>query len=187
MHSIDYLIIVLLIWGIFRGYVKGLLLQVAHLLSFLMIILFGLRLSVYLSIYFVEVLSLSTWFLPVISFLIVVILLLFLGWATGKILTGFIKLTPAAWLNSIGGAILGLLKMSLIIGFMLRFLYAVDNEENIITPNLKKQSITMEPLVSMTFFVEPIFEDITRQFEQMQFNDEHFMMDEQVELDEDLP
>lgn len=154
---VDFFVIALLAWGFIRGFIKGLIIQVISILIFLAIVFFGSDVSVFLAKSIADNINVSEWFIPIISFFIVVILFFIVGWVIGKIFSKLLKaFSIAFYLNAIGGALFGVLKMALILGFLFRLL-AFDRNNKFISYDLFHDSNTIKPILTITNLSEPIY------------------------------
>ena len=128
MNYIDILLCIPLIWGFYRGFTKGLIIEVFSLLAFAL----GVWSGVYFSDYLVK--KINEWFdwqytyLPIISFAITFLLVAILIYFIAKIIQNIIEGMLLGAFNKIGGAIFGTLKFAFIIsiGIFVVNLFRID-------------------------------------------------------------
>jgi membrane protein required for colicin V production len=151
MNYIDIIIAVPLLYGLIKGFVNGLVKEVASL--------FALVLGVYVAINFSEFLEpkiegfLGGYeeFVPVISFA----LLFLVSVVTIKLLGKLIdKLTKALALGIVSrflGAVFGGIKVVVILGFLL----IIVEEYSLLSKDSKKNSVLLQPLKSVSAIIDP--------------------------------
>ncbi len=103
---IDILFLLMMIFAIFRGLSKGLILGVFSMIAFIIGLAAALKLSVLVANYFRNAVAFSTRWLPVLSFVlvfIVVVLLINLG---ARLIEKTLQLVMLGWLNRLGGLLL---------------------------------------------------------------------------------
>lgn len=118
MKTIDIILILLLLFGAFRGFVKGFLMEIIGIVALLIAVWSGIELMDW------GVRIASTWvsgyesLLPFISFFVVFLFVLVIITITGRILKGALDLTLLGAVDNFAGALLGLLKWSFAISLL---------------------------------------------------------------------
>lgn len=119
MNYLDILIAIPLLWGFYRGFTKGLILQLAGMISFV--------LGIYAAILFSDAAAakLKVWlnwqtpYLPLIAFVATFLAVLIGILLLGKIISTAMNETPIGWANKLSGAVLGSIKYLLLISVIL--------------------------------------------------------------------
>ncbi len=148
-YSINYLDIALavpLAYGIYKGFKKGLILELTSLLA-LIIGLFG-------GIYFFDIgkdflerhFEISAQFLPILSFVILFISIVLVINLAGKILDQFVKMIALGGINRLIGAAFGLLKMAIIMSAILMFTYKLHSFIPLLSQENTQNSVLYRPL-----------------------------------------
>ena len=125
MNSLDLIILVPLIWGAYKGYSRGLLLELGTILAFVVATVLGFRLmdeAVGLIKPYISQESL----IPFFSFLLVFIGVLVGLITINKILKKFLDYTLFGIVDDVAGAILGILKWAFAISVLLWLMNEVD-------------------------------------------------------------
>ena len=118
---IDIAFIIVLILAIFKGLRKGLILGIFSLLAFIIGLAAALKLSVILADYLKNNAgSFSKW-LPLISFMLVFIAVIFLVGLLARIIKKTIRFAMLGWLDSLGGMILYVTIYTIIFSIFLFF------------------------------------------------------------------
>ena len=126
MEPIDVVILVLLGLGAYEGYKKGLLMSIVGL--------FGFVLAIVLGIYFMDMVG--NWLaseteqlafaLPVVAFLLIFFSTLFLINIVGRAVKKMLALVLLGGLDSLGGAVLGVVRAGFFISLLLWVLLRLE-------------------------------------------------------------
>ena len=92
---IDILFLVILIWGIYKGYSRGFVLSIFSLAALFIGIFAALKFSHIAAVYLQDWFSISSKYLPLISFLAVFILIIILIRLLGKLVEKFVEFIQA--------------------------------------------------------------------------------------------
>jgi len=146
MSHIDIVLCIPIVWGLYRGFTKGLIIQVASLvalglgiygaITFSNIVAEYIKANFEMDYNYVSILAFA------VTFLVIVIGIHFLGRAVEKIL----KLVALGLFNKLFGALFGAFKMAIILSALLFLFEMVNNRFQIISPESKSQSLLYEPL-----------------------------------------
>ena len=102
---IDILVIILLIFAIYKGLRNGLVVAIFSFLAFVIGLAAALKLSTVVAEYLGNSTSISQRWLPVLAFAIVFLIVVFLVRLGAKAIEGMLRLVMLGWLNKIGGLI----------------------------------------------------------------------------------
>ena len=153
MGWIDILLGIPLIWGLYKGFKNGLLLELASLVALIAGIYGAIHFSYIAGDYLSERLQWEAQYLKIISFLITFIVIVLLVHLLGKLLTKVADVAMLGLLNKIAGGIFGLLKMAIIIGALLIFFYNVIPSKEGAEATYSKESVLYTPLRDIGAFV----------------------------------
>lgn len=103
---IDIIVIVLLVIALFKGLQKGFILGIFSFLAFIIGLAAAIKLSAVVAAYIGDNVSISQRWLPVIAFVIVFILVVFLVHLGAKAIEGVLRIALLGWLNKLGGILL---------------------------------------------------------------------------------
>ncbi len=148
-YTINYLDVGLaipLILGLYKGFKKGLILELTSLLA-LIVGLFG-------GIYFFEIgksfldshFDINEKFLPILSFLSLFVCIVLVVSIVGKILDKFVKMIALGGINRLVGALFGLLKMAVIVSTLLMFTYKFHSLIPFLSSEKTNSSMLYRPL-----------------------------------------
>lgn len=123
MKALDIIILIPLLWGAYKGFSKGLLVELSTILAFILATVLGFKLIDVVIQYIRDYIGENS-FLPVIAFLTTFIGILLGVTLFAKAVKKALDLTLFGNLDDIAGAIVGILKWSFIISIFLWLLSA---------------------------------------------------------------
>lgn len=138
MSIVDIIVFALVIIGIYKGWRNGLVLGIFSVLAFLIGLAAAIKLSTVVAERIGETTSISQRWLPVLAFVLVFILVIFLVRLGAKAIEGALHLAMLGWLNKLAGVILYVLLYLFIFSVLL--FYA--QQLNIVKPEMAQVSIT---------------------------------------------
>ena len=104
--GIDILFIVLVIMAVFKGLKRGLILAVFSFASCILGLAAAIKLSAIVAVHLKDAVHVSEKWLPILAFLLVFVVVVFLVQRIAKLLEKFIDFVWMEWLNKLGGVIL---------------------------------------------------------------------------------
>lgn len=119
MSTADIIILVILLFGAYSGYKRGLILELIGIIAFILAIFGGFKLLHTGMEYISKVYDGFGNFLPFVAFLVLFILILIVVNMVGKILKKVIDWTPLGVLDNLAGALIGIAKGALILSILL--------------------------------------------------------------------
>ena len=153
MNYLDLIFIVPLIWAGFRGFKKGLIIEVSVLIAFGLGIWGGIHFSDFVA----ELLSnsIESKYVPLVSFAITFILIVAAVFVLGKMLEKAVNLVQLKLVNKVTGAVFGIAKIVLVISVLLVIVNSFDQKSNIVPKDLKEDSLLYQPLSDISLRVIP--------------------------------
>lgn len=154
MSSIDIFIIVVLGYGLVRGFMSGFVVQLAGVI--------GILLGLYVAVHFSDLLSnklvdeygvTQTSYLPLISFVVLFVATLVGIYFLGKFVKTLLKVAMMSIFDRIAGAILGLLKLAIVLGVLFNFLNRSEPEINLIPESTIQDSKLYQPVMTSSGFI----------------------------------
>ena len=103
---IDLIVFVLLLMALYKGLRKGFIVAVFSFVASIVGLAAAVKLSTVAAYYIRNSVQISDRWLPVVAFMVVFLLVVFLVRLGAKAVEGFIRLAMLGWLNKIGGFIL---------------------------------------------------------------------------------
>ena len=169
MNSLDYIIFIPLLYGLYRGFTKGLIIELASLLALILGIYGALHFSSFTFEFLSHYVEIKTVYLQLVSygltFLIIVMLISF----TGKILTMLIKLVALGFINRMMGAIFGGIKVLLILSVFISFFDRFNKQFGMLNQGILTSSLMYNPiLIQAEQFYPNVLEEFERQKESIE-------------------
>jgi membrane protein required for colicin V production len=153
VNYLDIIFIVPLIWAGFRGFKKGLIIEVSTLIAFGLGIWGGIHFSDFVAELLSE--SIESKYVPLISFTITFILIVATDFVLGKMLEKAINLIQLKLANKVTGAVFGVAKIVLVISVLLVIINSFDQKSNIVPKDLIENSLLYRPLSDVSLKVIP--------------------------------
>ena len=119
MNYLDIIICVPLIWGVYQGFKKGFIIQVASILALVLGIFSALKLSEIAEHYVRTKWQWDSNYLHVICFASIFVAVIVLVLLLGKLLETMVKIVALGIINRIAGAVFGFIKYAVIISVVL--------------------------------------------------------------------
>lgn len=119
MPTVDIILLIILLFGAWSGYRKGLILEIVAILAFILAVIMGFKL-LYVGMNIISSFydGMGT-FLPVAAFVFIFILVILVVNLLGKMLKKIIDWTPLGFMDNIAGSVLGVFKWALAMSVLL--------------------------------------------------------------------
>ena len=130
MNYIDIVILLFLLYGAFRGFSKGLIIEVATLA--------GLILGVFITSRYLSYIALA------VTFLLVVIAVYLLG----KMLTRLVDIISLGLVNKLLGTLLGIAKYFIMVCVLLMIVDALNDKFHFISEETRENSLLFDPFLN---------------------------------------
>ena len=141
MNYLDIILLIPLLWGLVRGFMKGFIIQLAGIAAFLLGVLGAIHFSAFIAglmerkcgwhYNHTQLVAFA------ITFLGIVILIFFLA----KLMESAVKMAALGVVNKIAGAIFGALKFVLITGTALYLLHSIESRFRLIPEKTQESSL----------------------------------------------
>ncbi len=146
MNLLDIILVVPLIWFIYRGFVKGLILGIISLASLILGVYLGFRFAVPAADMISTHFHVVTPYLKLIVFAVIFLAVIIILFIFGKLLEKAIDLLALGFLNKLLGALFGLAKGIIFISLILFVINLVDVNHRLITDKNREGSALYKPL-----------------------------------------
>lgn len=162
MNYFDYILIVPVLYGLYRGFTKGLILELASLVALVAGIYGAMHFSSITFGYLSEVLEVEATYLQLASYGLTFLLIVLTITLTGKILTMLVKLVALGFANRLMGAVFGGIKALLILSVLLMFFDRLNNQFGIVKIEVLDASVLYSPILTQT---QNIYPNVLEEFE----------------------
>ncbi len=155
MNFIDMFVMVLLVYAVYRGMTRGLVLQLASLAALIAGIYIALKFSGFTAHFLIKHWAIDYDYLYVVSLAITFALVFILIHLLGNMLDKLVQTSPLSFFNKLAGVFFNLCKVMLIMGVLLLFIDKVDRRINLLPKNAREGSFFYKPVTSITLFLFP--------------------------------
>jgi membrane protein required for colicin V production len=161
MNYFDVIMIIPLIWGAYKGFKKGLIIEVASLVALFLGVWGGVKFSSISANYLSKLFDVSEKIMPLISFSITFILIVIAVYALAKMLQKVIKMVALGFVNKIAGVIFAVLKFTLIISVVLTLFNNINSEIGFIDSEMESSSLLYKPISALAPAIIPGLRNIS--------------------------
>lgn len=155
MNYLDIILCIPLVWGLYKGFTKGLIIQVASLLALAL----GIYGAVMFSTLTQELLSsnfqIDNKYVPITAFAITFIGIVIGVHFLGKMIERMINMIALGIFNKLLGAVFGLLKMALLLSALVFVFEVVDQQLALVPKKIKKESVLYGPMSELIPTIAP--------------------------------
>jgi membrane protein required for colicin V production len=149
MKMLDLIILLPLIYGAYKGYKRGFIMSLFMLLAVIVGLYAAFHFTDVIVSYGKEHFEWKSAYIAPVTFLSLFLIVgagIYFG---GKVLESVIKLAKLSVLNSLAGALLGLLQWTYFVGSLLLMLISFDQKETIISKETKQHSLILPVMTSV--------------------------------------
>lgn len=146
MNWIDIVICIPLVWGFYKGFTKGLVVELATVVALGLGIWAALKFSELLSSFAKDHFGWNSKYLPVIAFCVILLGVLVLVYFIARMLTRAVKAASLGWLNKLAGATFGVMKFALLLSILFFVADAVEKSYPFISLEAKNGSLLYGPV-----------------------------------------
>ena len=146
MNFIDITLCIPLVWGLYKGFTKGLIIEAATFVAFGFGVWGGIKFSDLLAQ------KLTVWFnwqspyLPLISFILTFLAIIIVVYFFAKLVQRMVEGMALGVINKIFGAVFGALKFAMILSVVIFVLDAIEKSYPLISYKTKAESLLYKPI-----------------------------------------
>ena len=160
MNYIDIAVAIPLIWGAYKGFTKGLIIELASIIALILGGYIGMHFSGITSTYLSQIVTMEESFMPIVSFAVTFIVIVLGVYLLAKILEKVINLVALKLVNKISGSVFGIVKAAFIISLILVFVESVDQKLELIPKETKESSLLYSPIGAIAPAIIPAVKDL---------------------------
>lgn len=146
MNYFDAIVIILLLWGAYRGFTKGLIISAASLIALVLGIWGAVRFSDWTADLLIRHFSSNTPYLSIIAFALTFIAIVIAVHLLARVLDRLVRAIALGFLNRLAGIVFNALKIALFLSIVVVLLDAVDRRVPFIPEEHKENSLFYRPL-----------------------------------------
>ncbi|MFB6319813.1 CvpA family protein [Saccharicrinis sp. FJH54] len=155
MNYLDIIILLPLVYGVFRGFRKGFAIELATLAALILGIWGAYKFSYITTIFLRDKFDMTGDYLPYVSFFLTFILIVFLVNLLGKMLDNLLKAVSLGFINRLAGAVLGFAKLAVVTCLLVFLAHKLDDRTGMIPEKDKAGSLLYERAYELTLSVLP--------------------------------
>jgi membrane protein required for colicin V production len=159
MNFLDILFLIPLVWGFWRGFMKGLVVEAATLISFGLAVYGSIKLSDLLAGWMKDSLEWKSEYLPIIAFITIFLGILIIVYFITKMIEKAVESAALGVVNKIAGGAFGMLKFALVVSLILFVIEAVEKNVKVIPQEKKDGSLLYHPMAAVAPTVIPGLKD----------------------------
>lgn len=159
MNFIDILILIPALWGFWRGFMKGVVMELATLAAFFLGVWGGMKLSDLVAGWIRDLFSSHSPYVPLIAFALVFVAILIGVFALAKFIEKSMEKSALSIFNKLAGAAFGCAKFLLIISVIFFVIDAIGESVTVIPRPIKNNSLLYQPVASIAPTVIPGLRD----------------------------
>lgn len=156
MNYIDFIIIILLVFGLMRGYSEGLVKELASLLALIVGIWGAIKFSSFTAAKLYDYFDMTGKFVGIIAFLLTFIAIVILIHFIGILVDKFVDSISLGFLNRLLGVFFGVFKTALILSVIFVVLNALDAKHPFLPKEKIEQSKLYNPIADIAPALFPI-------------------------------
>ena len=161
MNFIDFIIIAALGYAAWKGFKKGLVIELFTFLALFLGLYAGIHFSDFLSEVFREKLGLTSEYMPAISFTIIFLAIGAMIYFGGKAIEKVVKIVQLSLVNKLLGVFFGMLKMIFFIGAGILLLESYNQKGKLMSEKTQNGSLFYNPTKVVVTACIPAFEEST--------------------------
>ena len=157
MNYIDIIILIFLVWGAIRGYLKGLILEVTTLIGLVLGGYFAIEYSTYTEGILIDFFNISSRYITYVALGITFMLVALVTFIIGKLLTRFVNFILLGLINKLFGSVFGIIKYMLIVLVLLLLVNALNEKFQFLAEETRQESLLYQPFLN---FAQKIYNSI---------------------------
>jgi membrane protein required for colicin V production len=149
MNLLDIIIIIPVLWGMYKGYRKGLIIELASLAALLGGIYAAIHFSDNFTTFLKSFLDLEDKYINIIAFALTFFVVVIIVMFVAKILDKIISAVMLGFVNRIIGTAFGVVKAVILLSFLILLIEIIDDNQKLITAEKKDNSLLYRPVASV--------------------------------------
>lgn len=157
MNYIDIIILLFLLFGAFRGFSKGLVIEVATLAGLILGVYISIRYSSYTEDILRDFMNITSEYISYIALAVTFIVVVVGVYILGKLLTKLVDIISLGLVNKLLGTLFGVVKYFIIVCVLLMIVDALNEKFQFISEETIQKSLLFQPFLN---FAEKIYNSI---------------------------
>lgn len=151
MNYLDIIVLLPLLWGVYKGFNRGLVVEVASLAALVLGVWCAIRFSAFTAEFLINTLhfDISENYLSPISFAVTFIAVALCIVVVSRMIDKLLSAIALGGINKLLGAFFGGAKLFLIMAILLFFINSIDKKVGFIDEEKKNESLFYKPLIGL--------------------------------------
>lgn len=141
MNFLDWILLIPLLWGLVRGFMKGFIIQLAGIAAFVLGLLGAVHFSTFIATVMEKQFNWHYSHMQLIAFAVLFLGIVVLVFFLAKLMESAVKIAALGLVNKIAGSVFGALKFMLITGGILFLLGRIESHIQLIPSDTQQQSV----------------------------------------------
>ena len=150
MNYIDIVILLFLLYGAFRGFSKGLIIEVATLAGLILGVFIAIRYSPFTEGILKDFLNITSRYLSYIALAVTFLLVVIVVYLLGKMLTRLVDIISLGLVNKLLGTLLGIAKYFIMVCVLLMIVDALNDKFHFISEETRENSLLFDSLLYLS-------------------------------------
>ena len=146
MNYLDILLCIPIVWGLYKGFTKGLVIEAATLVAFSLGVWGGIKFSDYVAQKIAAWFDWTSPYLPIVSFAFTFLIIIAFVFLVAKMIQKMVEGVALSAVNKIGGAIFGALKFALMMSVVIFMIDAIEESYPMVSFKTKEESLLYRPV-----------------------------------------
>lgn len=155
MNYLDVIILLPLVYGLFRGFSKGFAIELATLVALVLGIYGAYKFSHLTTLFLRDKFEMTGDYLPYVSFFLTFVIIVILVNLLGKIMDKLLKAVSLGFVNRLFGSVLGLAKVAVVMCLLVFLVHTLDDKGKFIPEKVKSESLVYERAYELTLMALP--------------------------------
>ena len=156
MNYIDFIIIILLVFGLARGFINGFIKELASLLALILGIWGAIKFSAFTAARLYDYFDMTGQYVGIIAFLVTFVIIVIIIHFIGLLVDKFVDKISLGVLNSLLGIVFGVFKTALILSVIFTILNAFDAKHHFLPKKQIENSRLYNPIADLAPAIFPL-------------------------------
>ena len=148
MNYIDIVILLFLLYGAFRGFSKGLIIEVATLAGLILGVFIAIRYSPFTEGILKDFLNITSRYLSYIALAVTFLLVVIVVYLLGKMLTRLVDIISLGLVNKLLGTLLGIAKYFIMVCVLLMIVDALNDKFHFLSEETRENRLLFDPFLN---------------------------------------
>lgn len=160
MNAVDIVLLIPLLYGAYKGFTRGIILEIATLVALLLGVWGAIQFSSYTEGVLSESIDINESYLPLTAFAVTFVVIVIAIHLLARVLQKIISLAALGLVNKLLGLVFGAVKFALILSFVLVVINSVESKWGSLNDSAwRKESKLYEPISNIGPLLLPVVEN----------------------------